>query len=238
MVKAFIESDSGKVFLVDGVDAVSGNDSGVVSVNTHAGAVVLTGEDINKSLSDKTSITSALDVISTNVDTMGGTVETISNDLEELGEQVAAIQTDVNGLKSSHSYQIFSGVPTHDPVTVGTTLARTLVPQTAKTPANNTDFSLSSDGCGIVCAKSGVVHIKKIVTVGTATTSNIYQELYKNQATIANGQTFIHAAGCLSMEADFYTDVVANDELCIMADTTQTEFIINYTCVTVFVEYL
>nr|DAN50114.1 MAG TPA: hypothetical protein [Caudoviricetes sp.] len=39
------------------------------------------------------------------------------------------------------------------------------------------------------------MHIKKIVTVGTATTSNIYQALYKNQAAIDNGQIFIHSSG-------------------------------------------
>lgn len=139
---------------------------------------------------------------------------------------------------TGHSYQIFSGVPTADPVTVGTDLARTLMPQTVKIPAENADFSLSSDGCGLVCATAGVVHIKKIVTVGTATTSNIYQALYKNQAAIDNGQIFIHSSGSLSFEADFYSEVAANDELCIMANTTGEEFMINYSGVTVFAEYL
>lgn len=129
-------------------------------------------------------------------------------------------------------------MPTADPVTVGADLARTLMPQTVKIPAENADFSLSSDGCGLVCAKAGVVHIKKIVTVGTATTSNIYQALYKNQAAIDNGQIFIHSSGCLSFEADFYSEVAANDELCIMANTTGEEFMINYSGVTVFAEYL
>jgi hypothetical protein len=112
------------------------------------------------------------------------------------------------------------------------------MPQTVKIPTENADFSLSSDGCGLVCATAGVVHIKKIVTVGTATTSNIYQTLYKNQAAIDNGQIFIHSSGCLSFEADFYSEVAANDELCIMANTTGEEFMINYSGVTVFAEYL
>lgn len=107
-----------------------------------------------------------------------------------------------------------------------------------KKEAQNADFSLSSDGCGLVCATAGVVHIKKIVTVGTATTSNIYQALYKNQAAIDNGQIFIHSSGCLSFEADFYSEVAANDELCIMANTSGEEFMINYSGVTVFAEYL
>lgn len=168
----------------------------------------------------------------------GGGDSDLSADVAELGEQVADIQSDVNTLKAK-TYLILNGVPTSDPVTVGTTLSRTLLPQTKRIPATTADFSISTDGCGLICAKAGVVHIKKVVTVGTATTSNIYQTVYVNQAAIDDmAQTFIHEAGCLSIVCDFYVEVAANDEVCIMAETTQTEFMINYSNATVFAEYL
>lgn len=220
------------------------NDSGFITsaalsgyAQTSSLATVATSGSYND-LSNKPTIPEAYTLPAATTSTLGGvkpdgTTITVTAD----GTISAAAQPAVQSI-TNPPYQIFQGVPTADPVTVGTTLARTLIPQTVKIPTTNSDFTLSDDSCGIICNKAGVVHIKRIVTVGTATTSNIYQTLYKNQESISNGQTFIHSAGCLSLEVDFYTDVVANDELCIMANTTQTEFTINYSEITFFIEYL
>lgn len=200
-------------------------------------ATVATSGSYND-LSDKPTIPEAYTLPAATTSTLGGvkpdgTTITVTED-----GTISAVAQPATQSTSDHSYQIFSGVPTADPVTVGTSMARVLIPQTVKIPSTNDDFTLSSDNCGIICSKAGVVHIKRIVTVGTATSSNIYQTLYKNQLAVDNGQTFIHNSGCLSFESDFYSEVAANDELCIMSNTTGEEFMINYSGVTVFVEYL
>lgn len=220
------------------------NDSGFITsaalsgyAQTSSLATVATSGSYND-LSNKPTIPEAYTLPAATTSALGGVKPDGTTITVTADGTISAAAQPATLSATGHSYQIFSGVPTADPVTVGTDLARTLMPQTVKIPAENTDFSLSSDGCGLVCATAGVVHIKKIVTVGTATTSNIYQALYKNQAAIDNGQIFIHSSGSLSFEADFYSEVAANDELCIMANTTGEEFMINYSGVTVFAEYL
>lgn len=223
MVKAFIDSDSGKVFLVDGVDAGGGGGSSseVSSVNGKSGIVVLTGEDINVSTTDNTAISSS--------------ITTIDADLEELGEQVSTIQADVNTLKASHSYQFLNGTP--EALALTAEWANLPISSTNKIPATNADFTVASNA--ITCVRAGAVHIKVCLSLADFLGANIDVSFSVNGTPTTTAQSYEHEAGKFTIENDFYTEVVANDSLAIIVKepTAQSETLM-FLGVSIFIEYL
>lgn len=198
MVKAFIESDSGKVFLVDGVDA-----GGTVSTT------------------DNTAISSS--------------IATIDADLEELGEQVSTIQTDVNTLKASHSYQFLNGTP--EALALTAEWANLPISSTNKIPATNADFTVASNT--ITCVRSGAVHIKVCLSLADFLGANIDMSFSVNGTPTTTMQSYEHEAGKFTIENDFYTEVAANDSLAIIVKepTAQSESLM-FLGTSIFIEYL
>ena len=110
-----------ELYLGTATPSSGGGTSGgaVESVNGKTGAVTLTKADVGLGNVDNTSdankpISTATQNALTAIE---GELETISTDLTELGEQVADIQSDVNVLKASHSFQVFNGAPSELAVT-------------------------------------------------------------------------------------------------------------------------
>lgn len=219
--------------------ASGGGTSGgaVESVNGKTGAVTLTKADVGLGNVDNTSdankpISTATQNALTAIE---GELETISTDLTELGEQVATIQSDVNSLKASHSFQIFNGAPSELSLTSSWT--NIPIPQTDKIPTTNADFT--TDGTGITVAKAGVIHIKNIIVLADFLGSNIDLSFAVNGTPTTTAQVFEHEAGIYTMTSDFYVNVNVNDILTLIAkeplDQTET---LTFAGMTVFIEYL
>lgn len=151
--------------------------------------------------------------------------------------QVQGAISDVAG--SHFDKWILMGKPEN--ITLTESLQKVSFPMETRFPSiPPASMELNEDGTGIKFLKSGLVHIKRNVSLGGSNTENLYYEARINNQTLEPLQTqaVSISQNTMSFSIEFYWQVSAMQEISIWANCLNNTVPLNYKGVCMMIEYL